>query len=82
MTTETIAYRIGEYFIPWIAYGEADLTDEETAAIEGLEAYAMDNAPGELSFSHWRVTDDRDEFARCEATGIMGACVTIHAVYM
>jgi len=77
-----IFYRIGDYFIPWIVYGEADLTDEETAAIEGLEHYAMTETPGELSFSHWEVTDDRDEFARCEATGLMGACVTIHAVYL
>jgi hypothetical protein len=82
MTTETIAYRIGEYFIPWIAYGEADLTDDEAAAIEGLEDYAMTEPPGELSYSHWHITGDRDEFARCEATGLMGACVTIHAVYM
>jgi len=82
MDTQTVTYQVGEYLIPWIFYGDADLTEEERNAIDGLEDYAMTEPPGDLSFSHWEITDDRDEFARCDATGLMGACVTIRAVYM
>ena len=78
----TIPYTLGDQFLSLIANGEADtLTDEEAAAFARLEREARSIAANGYEFAHWAITDDRDEFARCEATDLHGACTTVEAVY-
>ena len=78
----TIPYTLGDQFLGLIAYGEADtLTDEEAADFARLEREARSIAANGYEFAHWAITDERDEFARCEATDLHGACTTVEAVY-
>jgi len=77
-----VGYAIGEHFATWIAYGEQDdLTPEELEQIEAITDNATNNAPEGYYFAHWAITDEREEFTKCEATGLMGACLTMRAVY-
>ena len=77
-------YIIGEHYAVYVAYGDNDTltTAEEDAFIE-LEAGAHQHSgiPEGYTFSHWSIGDDPHEFARCEATGLMGRCFTFTAVY-
>ena len=78
----TIPYTLGDQFLCLIANGEADtLTDEEAADFARLEREARSIAANGYEFAHWAITDERDEFARCEATDLHGACTTVEAVY-
>ena len=55
---------------------------DELADFEELERSARDNPPEGYTFGHWAIdTDTADEFARCEATGLHGACYQFEAVY-
>ncbi len=80
---EGIAYTIGQQFAGLVEYGEEEgLTPEELADFQELEQAARDNPPEGFTFSHWAIdTDTADEFARCEATGLHGACYQFEAVY-
>ena len=80
---ETQPYTIGAHFAALVANGDATgLTDEEEALFADLERDARDSAPDGYTFSHWAVdTDDRDEFARCDATGLRGECYRFDAIY-
>lgn len=82
LATEIISYTIGEQFATYVMYGDADhLNDGEAEQFDAIDQHAHDTAPAGFHFAHWDVTDDRDEFARCEATDMMGACLTFNAVY-
>lgn len=78
----TADYTLGEQFATYVAYGDVDTlsTGEEDSFIE-LEARARDAAPTDYTFSHWSIGDDANEFTQCEATGLMGRCLTFTAVY-
>lgn len=84
-TTRTpviIPFTIGEQFATFIAYGESDhLDNNEVEIFEAFEAGARSLAKAGWHFAHWDITEERDEFARCEATAMMGACLTVNAVY-
>ena len=54
---------------------------EEAADFARLEREARSIAANGYEFAHWAITDERDEFARCEATDLHGACTTVEAVY-
>lgn len=80
---QVIPYTIGEQFATYVAYGETDhLNDDEPAQFDAIDQQARDNAPAGFHFAHWDITDNRDEFTRCEATDLMGACLTFNAVYL
>lgn len=80
---QVIPYTIGEHFACWVAYGDAgELDPKEIRQIEELTEAARDNAPAGFHFAHWDITDNRDEFTRCEATDLMGTCLTFNAVYL
>ena len=78
-----IPYTIGEQFASYVTYGDYDnLYYDEIEDFNDLERAARDNAPEGYTFSHWSIdTDNRDEFARCEATGLRGLCYRFDAVY-
>ena len=78
-----IPYTIGAQFAPYVTYGDCDDMDsDELEDFDDLEQAARDNAPEGYTFAHWSIdTDDLDEFARCEATGLHGACYRFDAVY-
>ncbi len=80
---ELIAYTIGQQFATFVTYGDTDtLSADELADFEELERSARDNPPEGYTFAHWSIdTDTADEFARCEATGLHGACYQFEAVY-
>lgn len=80
---EVIAYTLGEQFAPLVANGDdSHLTADEVQDFDDLERSARDNPPEGYTFAHWSIdTDTADEFARCEATGLHGACYQFEAVY-
>jgi hypothetical protein len=78
----TIPYTVGEHFAPYIANGDTEgLTEDELQDFARLEQEARAIASRGYEFAHWNITDNRDEFAQCEATDLMGATVEIEAVY-
>ena len=79
---EIIPYTIGEQFATYVAYGETDhLDDGEVDQFNAIDLEAREAAPSGFHFTHWDVTDNRDEFTRCEVTDLMGACLKFNAVY-
>lgn len=83
MKYEIISYTLGTQFATYVAYYDFDeLTHEEKRQFDELEQSARLNAPDGYYFAHWDInTDEYDEFARCEATGLMGNCYQFNAVY-
>ena len=83
MKTEIISYTIGTQFAPYVTYGDCDDMDsDELEDFDELEQVARDNAPKGYYFAHWDInTDECNEFAQCEATGLMGSCYQFNAVY-
>lgn len=83
MKTEIISYTLGTQFASYVANGDFDhLSDEEKSQFDDLEQSARINAPEGYRFAHWGIEiDNRDEFARCEATDLMGDCCQFDAVY-
>lgn len=83
MKTEFISYTIGEQFATYVEYGDIDhLSDDEVSDFNHVHNQAIVNAPEGYYFAHWSIdTNNRDEFARCEATGLHGACYQFTAVY-
>ena len=58
------------------------LTPEELEDFDHLDRAARQETPDGCTFAHWAIdTDERDEFAQCEATGLRGACLRFDAVY-
>ena len=80
---ESIAYTVGSQFLALIEYGEANgLTDDEEQQWDKVNRKARDNPPDGFHFGHWSIgTESKDEFTRCEVTGLMGQCYTVNAVY-
>lgn len=78
-----IPYTIGTQFAALVANGDdSHLTDDEAEDFAALERSARDNPPEGYTFGHWAIEiDERDEFARCEATGLHGDCCRFDAVY-
>jgi hypothetical protein len=78
-----ISYTLGEHFAPLVEYGDEEgLTPEELEDFAHLDRAARRETPDGCTFAHWSInTDDRDEFAQCEATGLRGACLRFDAVY-
>jgi hypothetical protein len=83
MKNAIISYTIGTQYDTYVAFGEHDgITDQEKRLFDELEQSSRIDAPKGFSFAHWSVqTDNYDEFAKCEATGLMGACCQFDAVY-
>lgn len=83
MKTETLDYWVLSVFACHIEYGDADtLTEDEISQFEELETQARGFFSRDgLKFMHWSISDETDEFRKCEATDIMGNCVKITAVY-
>ena len=83
MKTEVISYTLGTQFATYVANGDFDhLTDEEKKQFDNLEQFSRLDAPNGYYFAHWGIDiDNRDEFARCEATGLMGDCCQFDAIY-
>ena len=83
MKTETMDYWVADAFACYIAYGDTDtLTDAEVSEFNELEIEARGFfARDGLKFIHWHVSDDVDDFRKCEATGLHARCVKITAVY-
>lgn len=82
MQTAKLSFTIGEHFATYIEYGETDHLDPVEVEIfdaffAGVKALAK---PG-WSFAHWSITDSRDEFSKCEASGLFGATLEIDAIY-
>ena len=83
MNVQFIPYTIGTQFATYVEYGDIDsLTAEEKRLFDELEQSSRIDAPEGYQFAHWSIqTDQYDEFAKCEATGLMGACTEVQAVY-
>lgn len=80
---ETISYTVGSQFAALIANGDATgLTGDEDDAFSIFETEARLSPPDGYTFSHWSIdTDSRDEFARCDVTGLRGECYAVEAIY-
>lgn len=83
MKIEFIPYTIGTQFTCYAEYGDFDdLSDKEMRQFDNLEQSSRIDAPEGYYFAHWSInTDQYDEFAKCEATGLMGSCYQFDAVY-
>ena len=78
----TIPYTVGEHFASYISYGEIDhLEKVEVDAFNEMETEARENGAPNYEFAHWVIQNGYEEFAKCEATGFFGTCITIEAVY-
>lgn len=80
---KTVSYTLGAQFAPLIANADSShLTDDEAHMFDSFEREVQRVAPEGYSFSHWAIdTDDYDEFAECEITGLRGACYRVDAIY-
>jgi hypothetical protein len=77
--TIKIPYTIGEQFLFYVRYGDTEqLSSVEVEQFDELTTKALGS---QYKFSHWVVTEGREECAKCEATDGMGACMKIQAVY-
>lgn len=83
MKYETISYTLGTQFASYVANGDdSHLTNQEVGDFEMIDQQAHDTAPSGYHFAHWDIkTDQYDEFAKCEATDLMGNCYQFDAVY-
>lgn len=77
MKFESITYRIGEQFLPALVNGDwSGLSDEEAeqfeAWFEAASAEWADFKGNKWVYAHESVSDNREEFAKCEVTGLMG----------
>lgn len=80
---EVIECTIGQHFATLVEYGDTEgLTGREVRAFQAFEQSMRDNPPEGYEFTHWSIdTDDADEFAECEVTGLRGGCFRFDAVY-
>lgn len=80
---EVIECTIGQHFATLVEYGDTEgLTGREVRDFQAFEQSMRDNAPEGYIFGHWSIdTDDADEFAECEVTGLRGGCFRFDAVY-
>jgi hypothetical protein len=83
MNVQFIPYTLGTQFATYVANGDFDhLTDKEKRQFDDLEQFSRLDAPNGYYFAHWSIqTDQYDEFAKCEATDLMGNCYQFDAVY-
>jgi hypothetical protein len=83
MNVQFIPYTLGTQFATYVEYGDIDsLTAEEKRLFDELEQSSRIDAPEGYQFAHWSIqTDQYDEFAKCEATDLMGNCYQFDAVY-
>lgn len=77
MTFESITYRIGTHFLPALVNGDwSGLSDEEAETFErwfeAASAEWTDSDDNKWVYAHESVSDNQEEFARCEVTGLMG----------
>jgi hypothetical protein len=80
--TITIPYTVGEHFLFYICYGDSEqLSSVEVEQFNEMENEARETGAPNYKFAHWSVTEQREEFATCEATQCKGACIKIQAVY-
>lgn len=84
MKIEIISYTLGTQFACYVEYGDLDgITNKEKRLFDDLEQSSRIDAPEGYEFSHWSIeTDEYEEFARCEATDLMGNCCRFDAVYL
>lgn len=81
MQTDFLEYWVGSHFACFIEYGDMDeITDEELKEFLKFD-YDVRNAYESAEFMHYSITEETDEFRQCEATGMMGKCIKVHAVY-
>lgn len=70
------SYRIGEHYACYIEYGDIEgLEPAEWKAYDGWRA-------GLPSGSSVHVGAGRDEFCRCDITGLYGACVNVDVYHV
>lgn len=83
MKTAFIPYTLGTQFATYAEYGDLDsITAKEKMQFDDLEQQSRIDAPEGYKFAHWSIqTDKYDEFAKCDATGLMGNCYQFDAVY-
>lgn len=69
-------YSIGSQFVPAIV--NDDWTSLDGSEDRQLERF-LEDAQGSY-FGHWYITENVDEFTRCEVSGLMGQCVVAEFV--
>lgn len=78
-----ITYKINAHLLSYLINGDASGLDKHDIrdADEWMDSVQA-SAPEGFAFGHLSAdSDDLDEFARCEATGLMGPCFPVVAVY-
>ena len=74
-----IPYTVSEKFLFYVRYGDPEQLS--SAEVDQFSELAIEALGSQYKFSHWVVTEGREECAECEATDGMGACMKIQAVY-
>lgn len=70
-------YRIASHYIPALINGdETGMTDAEQKEFsDWLEST-------DRRITHWDVTDEGDNFARCEVSGLHADCATVRGYFV
>ena len=79
----TTTYDIGSHFLPYLINGDCSgLEDEESVELDGFEnGIRQYDRPEGYRFGHWDITEETNEFAECEITGLMGNTTKVVAVW-
>lgn len=82
LRTETTSWTVLEHLaVAMVCVDETGLDHDEVAALGQFERDKLEQArAGDASHWHWHIGDDRDEFAKCDITGLMGTCTTLSLV--
>jgi len=80
---KTIEFTVGAQFAALVANDDATgITRQEMLQFRAFEFEARAGAPDGFVFTHWGIdAERRDEFAKCEVTGLVGECLGFSAVY-
>ena len=77
----TFTFRALDVFACYNANGDHDdMTDEECRQWDDFVQSLPDDS--RRPPNHVSATDDHDEFALCEVTGVWGSCTTFEAVWL
>ena len=74
-----IPYTVSEKFLFYVRYGDPEQLS--SVEVDQFDELANEALGSHYEFSHWFVGEGREEFAKCEATDDLGACLKIQAVY-
>ncbi len=78
---EVARYTVLEHFLPTLINGDTPDNPDDQRAIDTLREMAQRDCPDGMTFKYWSSTDERDEFGRCDVTGLRGEVVVVNPIY-